>query len=135
MSAARSYRELREQAGLSLAALARQTGVRVSELSDLERGKGRAEGEVLNRLAELYDVPVATLLGWCPLPTGLQELLARPGVRIPAGRVVRLCRLEFRGGQTLSANDWARLSEQLAVDEHLSQSERNVTQRGNVERE
>ena len=117
MRAAGSFRELRAQSGLSLAALARQTGVSVGALSDLERGKGRPEDRVLDRLAVFYEVSVQLLAEWCPVPEGLQELLKRPGVSIPAGRVVRLCRLEFRGGQTLSANDWARLSEQLAADE------------------
>ena len=104
-------------AGLSLVVLARRTGVSVGALSDLERGKGRAEEEVLHRLSACYGVPVQVLSGWCPVPAGLQELLDRPGVSIPAGRVMRLCRLEFRGGQTLSADEWARLSEHLATDE------------------
>ena len=117
MGKARSFRELREVTGLSLVVLARLTGVSVGALSDLERGKGRAEKEVLDRLAAFYGVPVQVLSDRCPVPAGLQELLDRPGVSIPAVRVLRLCRLEFRGGQTLSADEWARLSEQLATDE------------------
>jgi transcriptional regulator with XRE-family HTH domain len=103
---------------MSLAALARRTGVSVGALSDLERGKGSTQAHVLEKLSDVYGVPVDMLAGWCPVPLGLQELLARPGVSIPAARVLRLCRLEFRGGQTISADDWARLSEQLAEDEH-----------------
>lgn len=102
---------------MSLVALARRTGVGVGILSDLERGKGRAEDDVLIRLADVYGVTVEVLAGGCPVPAGLQALLGRPGVSIPVRRVLRLCRLEFRGGQTLSADDWARLSEQLATDE------------------
>ncbi len=108
---------MREAAGLSLSALAGRSGVSVSVLSDLERGKGGAENEVLSALANLYDMSVETLLEWCPLTPGLQELLTRPGVNIPAGRILRLCLLEFRGGQGLSADDWARLSKQLETDE------------------
>jgi transcriptional regulator with XRE-family HTH domain len=117
MNTGESFRELRLRAGLTLAALARRTGLSVGALSDLERGKGGADHHLFGRLAEVYGVPVDVLTGWCPLPAGLRELLARPGMSIPAGRVLRLCRLEFRGGQTLCADDWARLSEQLAVDE------------------
>ena len=111
------FRELREHSGLTLAQLARQAGVPVGVLSDLERGKGRVAQEVLVRLAEVYGVPVAALSGLCLVPPGLAELLSRPGVSIPERRVLRLCRLEFRGGQALSADDWAHLSEQLAVSE------------------
>jgi transcriptional regulator with XRE-family HTH domain len=118
MNAAQSFRELRERSGMSLVALARRTGVGVGALSDLERGKGSTEAHLLGKLAGVYGVPVEVLDGWCPVPLGLQELLARPSVSIPAARVFRLCRLEFRGGQTISADDWARLSEQLAADEH-----------------
>jgi transcriptional regulator with XRE-family HTH domain len=118
MNIATSFRELRERTGMSLVALARRTGVDVGALSDLERGKGSTETHVLGKLADVYGVPVEVLAGWCPVPLGLQELLARPGVSIPEARVFRLCRLEFRGGETLSADDWARLSEQLAGTEH-----------------
>lgn len=103
---------------MTLVTLAHRSGVSVGALSDLERGKGQPEGHVLVKLADVYGLPVEVLAGWCPVPAGLQELLARPGVSIPAARVLRLCRLEFRGGQTLSADEWARLSEQLAADEH-----------------
>lgn len=117
MSEAAIFRELRASSGMSLVALARLTGVSVGVLSDLERGKGRAEAGVLSRLAEVYGVPVEALAEGCPVPAGLQEFLARPGVSIPERHVLRLCRLEFRGGQTLSADDWARLSEQLVLDD------------------
>ncbi len=117
MSKVSIFRALRENSEMSLVALARRTGIRVGVLSDLERGKGRAEERVLSRLAEVYGVSVEALAEGCPVPAGLQALLARPGVSIPECQVVRLCRLEFRGGQTLSADDWARLSEELAADE------------------
>ena len=120
MTAAASFREWREQAGLSLAALARQTGVPVGVLSDLERGKGRADDRVLVSLADVYGRPIPDLAERCPVPSGLRDLLSRPGVNFPEGLVVRLCRVEFRGGQTLSADDWAHLAEQLTTDEHPS---------------
>ena len=101
---------------MNLVSLARLTGVSVALLSDLERGKGRAEDWVLTRLAEVYGVPVEALAEGCPVPAGLLEFLARPGVSIPERDVLRLCRLEFRGGQTLSADDWERLSTRLVKD-------------------
>ncbi|WP_407543109.1 helix-turn-helix transcriptional regulator (plasmid) [Deinococcus radiomollis] len=117
MSVISIFRELRENSGMNLVSLAHLTGVSVALLSDLERGKGRAEDRVLTKLAEVYGVPVEALAEGCPVPAGLQELLARPGVRIPECHVLRLCRLEFRGGQSLSADDWARLSAQLVLDD------------------
>ena len=101
---------------MSLIALARLTDASVGVLSDLERGKGRAEDWVLTRLAEVYGVPVEVLTEGCPIPAGLLEFLARPGVSITERHVLRLCRLEFRGGQDLSADDWGRLSAQLVEE-------------------
>lgn len=117
MNEARSFRELRERSGLSLASLSRSTGVSVGQLSDLERGKGRGADAVLASLAVVYGVPLGVLYELCPVPAGLAELLSRPGVNLSGSLVVRLCRLEFRGGQALGADDWAQLSEQLAADE------------------
>ena len=113
MNHARSFRELREQTGLTLTRLAQETSVPVNILSDLERGKGRPSSAALTSLAQVYRMPVEDLYDLCPVPKGLQELLLRPGVRISEALTVRLCRLEVRGGQTLSADDWASLSEQL----------------------
>ena len=108
-----SFRDLRQQAGLSLTALSRASGVPVGLLSDLERGKGGADPRVLERLAALYGVGVKMLDACCPVPAGLREWLSRPEVQAPPALVSRLVRLEFRGGQTLSADEWGALAESL----------------------
>ncbi|WP_407542933.1 hypothetical protein Q0M94_24985 (plasmid) [Deinococcus radiomollis] len=54
----------------------------------------------------------------CPIPKGFQGLLLPPGVSISEALSTRLYQLESRSGQTLSADDRVRLSEELASSEH-----------------
>lgn len=111
-----SFRELRLELGLSLAQLASSTGIDLRVLSDLERGKGLPDAGVLSRLACLYGVPVPTLAVLSSLPVGLSELLARPGVQFTDALIRRLCRLEFREGQALSADGWLALARNFQLD-------------------
>lgn len=56
-------RELRRNRGLTLAALAEQTGINESTLSRLEGGTRRPTLEMLLPLAEVYAVPLDVLVG------------------------------------------------------------------------
>ncbi|ULH13853.1 helix-turn-helix transcriptional regulator (plasmid) [Deinococcus sp. KNUC1210] len=99
-----TLRALRLEHGWTLAALSRETGVSVGVLSDLERGKCINEA-VLMRLAEVYGLARHALPS-PTLPPGLQELQSRPGQSLSAELISRLCRLEFRSGHDLSADEW-----------------------------
>ena len=103
-----TFRDLRLARAWSLLELSRRAGLPVSELSDLERGKG-AGAAALSRLSALYGLALSTPA----LPPGLQELLSRPGVALRSDFVARLCRLEFRSGYALSADEWASLAATL----------------------
>jgi transcriptional regulator with XRE-family HTH domain len=60
---ARRLREAREFMNLSQQFVSEQTGIPRSAVSDIERGSRRVESLELKRLAELYRMPVAYLLG------------------------------------------------------------------------
>lgn len=60
---ARRLREAREFMNLSQQFVSEQTGIPRSAISDIERGSRRVESLELKRLAELYRMPVAYLLG------------------------------------------------------------------------
>ena len=108
-------RSLRQDRGLSLAELARLLGVTVSVVSELERGKGWAVAGVAEQVATQYGLPIEEVAALCPLPAGLVSLLARADVSFSEAQIVRLCRLEFRGGEDLSADDWLGLAKQLTL--------------------
>ena len=60
-----NLRELREKRGLSLRELERRSKINNAYLSQLERGEvAQPTPSMLGRLAEAYDVPIATLMGW-----------------------------------------------------------------------
>lgn len=52
-------RALRKSQGLTLADVAAVTGLSVSFLSDVERGRGRPSIETLQKLAKLYDADLS----------------------------------------------------------------------------
>jgi transcriptional regulator with XRE-family HTH domain len=60
---ARRLREAREFMNLSQQFVSEQTGIPRSAISDIERGGRRVESLELKRLADLYRMPVAYLLG------------------------------------------------------------------------
>jgi transcriptional regulator with XRE-family HTH domain len=60
-----NLRELRNKRGLSLRELERRSGINNAYLSQLERGDvAQPMPSMLGRLAEAYEVPVETLMGW-----------------------------------------------------------------------
>jgi transcriptional regulator with XRE-family HTH domain len=69
-------RALRQEQGITLAALSEITGISISTLSRLESGQRRATLELLLPLARAYRVPLDDLVG-AP-PTGDPRVYARP---------------------------------------------------------
>ncbi len=59
MQSIRTHRKRKE---MTLAQVAEQTGLSISSLSDLERGRTDPSLSTLRRIAECYGVPVAYLL-------------------------------------------------------------------------
>jgi len=77
-------RRLRERRGMTLTALAAQTGISKSTLSRLESGRRKPSLELLLPLAEIYHLPLDELVG-AP-PVGDPRVRTRPRTR--NGRLV-----------------------------------------------
>lgn len=71
------FRRLRARRGLSLAQVARATGVSVGFLSSLERGQMRSSVATLRRIARFYRTNILSLFG----PVGENGRLVRPAQR------------------------------------------------------
>lgn len=73
-----NLRELREKQGLSLRELERRANINNAYLSQLERGEvAQPTPSMLGRIAEAYDVPFETLMGWAGY-TPSPKALTRP---------------------------------------------------------
>ena len=96
MIAAR-LREARKLAGLSQGHVAKMLGLHRPSVSEMEAGNRRVSADELARLAELYDVSVAWLLGETPDALDAQdpklELAARELSKLKPEELDRLLRL------------------------------------------
>jgi transcriptional regulator with XRE-family HTH domain len=77
---AKSLRERRERAGLSLTELARRAGIAKSTLSQLEAATGNPSVETLWALAVALDVPFSQLVEPPAAPVRVVRASERPGV-------------------------------------------------------
>ena len=109
-------RELRQQRDLTLLQLSQQTGLSVSYLSDLERGRTNPSIDTLERIAGMYQVLLGELVagadGWQIAPQqglapGLQELIEQG--RIDLATAQDLSRIELRGKRPQTAMEWLEL--------------------------
>jgi transcriptional regulator with XRE-family HTH domain len=110
-------REVRRQRGLTLVDVREKTGLSVSYLSDLERGRtSNPSFETLERLARAYEMSVLDLLSGADeageatpegLPPGLAELVKERGMDIETAR--DLSRIELRGRRPQTKEDWELL--------------------------
>lgn len=109
-------RELRLGRGTTLLQLSQATGLSVSYLSDLERGRTTPSLETLEKLASVHDMPLGQLMasvdGWTSAPEqglapGLQELLDTTEIDLPTAR--DLSRIELRGKRPQTAEEWREL--------------------------
>jgi transcriptional regulator with XRE-family HTH domain len=109
-------RELRLLRALTLLQLSQATGLSVSYLSDLERGRTTPSLETLEKLASVYDVPLGQLMASVDgritapeqeLAPGLQKLLDEGVVDLPTAR--DLSRIELRGKRPQTADEWREL--------------------------
>ncbi|MDR5683797.1 MAG: helix-turn-helix transcriptional regulator [Armatimonadota bacterium] len=109
-------REVRRHRGLTLVDVREKTGLSVSYLSDLERGRSNPSFETLERLARAYDMSVLDLLSGVEeageatpegLPPGLAELVKEGRVDIETAR--DLSRIELRGRRPRTKEDWELL--------------------------
>ena len=109
-------REVRRGQKLTLLQVAEQTGLSVSYLSDLERGRTKPSMETLERLSSCFGLSGVDLLagvdGWSTpsaggLAPGIAELLVAGRIDEAAAR--DLNRVELRGLRPRTAEEWHEL--------------------------
>lgn len=113
-------RELRTQRRLTLKDIAEATGLSVSYLSDIERGRTTPSLNTLEALSAAFEISVADLLSGvdfagektiAALPMGLQELLQDEefGNQIDEQWISLLNRIELRGKRPQTKVEWLEL--------------------------
>lgn len=113
-------KELRTQHRLTLKDLSESTGLSVSYLSDIERGRTTPSLNTLEVLSVAFDISVADLLSGvdfagektiAALPVGLQELLQDQefGDQIDEHWISLLNRIELRGKRPQTKVEWLEL--------------------------
>jgi transcriptional regulator with XRE-family HTH domain len=113
-------RELRTQHRLTLKDLSESTGLSVSYLSDIERGRTTPSLNTLEALSVAFDISVADLLSGvdfagektiAALPAGLRELLQDEefGDQIDEQWISLLNRIELRGKRPQTKVEWLEL--------------------------
>ena len=94
---AERLKEARKLAGLSQGHVAGMLGLHRPSVTEIEAGKRRVSADELARLAEIYDVSVAWLLGEAPETLDAQdprlELAARELVKLKPDDLEHLLRL------------------------------------------
>jgi len=118
-------RTRREELGLSLSALADQSGVSKGYCSQLENGAATNPSvDTISRIAAALGVALHDLLGESRqaenesprLPRGLTEFITereRDGRPLPSADVEMLRGISYRGRQPRSGDDWAFLYETI----------------------
>lgn len=113
-------RELRTQQSLTLKDLSGKTGLSVSYLSDIERGRTTPSLNTLEALAGAFGISVTDLLSGvdfagqrtpAALPAGLQELLEDKefGDQLDEHWISLLSRIELRGKRPRTKFEWLEL--------------------------
>jgi transcriptional regulator with XRE-family HTH domain len=110
-------KEIRTQKGLTLVQVKEQSGLSVSYLSDLERGRTTSPSlETLDKLANFYAMTATDLMsgieGWgeatmASLPAGLSDLVSDSTIDEDIAR--DLSRVEFRGKRPQTKEEWYEL--------------------------
>lgn len=110
-------KEVRTQGGLTLVQVKERTGLSVSYLSDLERGRTQNPSlGTINKLANCYGMSTTDLLGgvegWREpisevFPPGVADLLNAGRIDETAAR--DLSRVEFRGKTPQTEDEWFQL--------------------------
>ncbi len=108
-------RQLRTGRNMTLLDVKERTGLSVSHLSDIERGRTRPSLDAMEALAECYGIGLADLMtGVGPIvadpsgyPDGLKELVERGDISREWADVLN--RIEFRGRRPSTVRDWEML--------------------------
>lgn len=113
MELGKRLRELRQGAKMALLDVKKKTGISVSHLSDIERGRARPSLETLTALAQCYGISMVDLMeGIDSTPklvdiAGLRELVEKG--QIPRDWAGLLSRIEWRGKRPQDERQWMML--------------------------
>jgi transcriptional regulator with XRE-family HTH domain len=115
MNIGERLRQLRLGHNMTLLDVKEKTGLSVSHLSDIERGRTKPSLDALESLAICYGITLADLMnGVDPAivdsrgyPDGLRELVEEGDISDEWARM--LSRIEFRGNRPTSTKEWAFL--------------------------
>lgn len=110
MSLSERLRTKRKKLGLTLKEVHERTGLSVSFLSEVERGKTNPSVETLKKLANCYNVPVSELVPEenRELPNSLEE--ARDQLNISDDIIDLMLKVEFRSDKKYNTpEDWRQL--------------------------
>lgn len=125
-------RTLRQQRHLSLKEAARCSGVTLSSLSAIERGRLYPDPDTRIKLLICYGVAEQTCFSGSPaplpdqMPSALRDLLQDPASPALNPHEIRLlCRIEWRGRKPQTKRDW------LDILETLRQHAPHLCQTGN----
>jgi transcriptional regulator with XRE-family HTH domain len=120
MTLAERLRDLRKMNNLTLKDLSGRTGLSVSYLSDIERGRTTPSIDTLKSLAGAFEMTVTDVLvgvNWAgerteaSLPPGLRELREDSNYReeLTEDWIDLLTKIELRGARPISKQDWLEL--------------------------
>ena len=110
MSLSERLRRKRKKLELTLKDVNKLTGLSVSFLSEIERGKTNPSIDTIRKLANCYNVPVSDLVpdDNRTLPDSLEE--ARVQFRIPDEIIDLMLQVEFRSDKKYDTpEDWTQL--------------------------
>lgn len=109
-------RELRQGLEYTLLQLSQATSLSVSYLSDIERGRTTPSLDTLEKIANVYKMPLGQLMasvdGWTSEPLhelapGLAELIEQREIDLATAQ--DLSRIELRGKRPQTAAEWREL--------------------------
>lgn len=110
MSLSERLRMKRKKIGLTLKEVSEQTGISVSFLSEVERGKTNPSVGTLKKLANCYNAQISELVpeNIRELPESLEE--ARVHLEIPDDIIDLMLKVDFRSDKKYdSMEDWRQL--------------------------
>lgn len=106
-------RQLRKNNGLTLAELALQSGLSISYLSDIERGKTNSSLRAIEAIANALDLPIVSLITGVEvdaeidiqcLPDGLRQVAEE--YQLDDDWLKMLSQIQVRGQSPQSADAW-----------------------------
>lgn len=118
-SMGQNLRQLRKDRGFSILEVSRMTKCDASELARIESDEREIDSELLNKLAELYHVPIKKLLQYqtkLKFPQGLVQCCEKYGISTDDASDLLKVSDTIRGAKPVTATEWKELYDFLRKD-------------------